>query len=152
MEQQYNTRSPGRHLHHFDKQTSPLTQSFSPNLAQDGRQTCFFVFFFKEVARGGERTRVLSISFIFSFSPLYRWATAAPRATNLLASSEMGNKFVGQLKESGWLDYQLPVLFSSCILVTLKFTAGQQVCCPGLSWVTNLSPISCWIRTKRFGY
>jgi hypothetical protein len=28
--------------------------------------------FFKEVARGGERTRVLSISFIFSFSPLYR--------------------------------------------------------------------------------
>jgi hypothetical protein len=28
---------------------------------------------FKEVARGGERTRVLSISFIFSFSPLYRW-------------------------------------------------------------------------------
>jgi hypothetical protein len=35
--------------------------------------------FFKEVARGGgEQTRVLSISFIFSFSPLYRWATAAP--------------------------------------------------------------------------
>jgi hypothetical protein len=34
--------------------------------------------FFKEVARGGERTRILSISFIFSFSPLYRWATAAP--------------------------------------------------------------------------
>jgi hypothetical protein len=30
--------------------------------------TCFF----KEVARGGERTRGLSISFIFSFSPLYR--------------------------------------------------------------------------------
>jgi hypothetical protein len=28
--------------------------------------------FFKEVARGGERTRVLSISFIFSFSSLYR--------------------------------------------------------------------------------
>jgi hypothetical protein len=26
----------------------------------------------KEVARGVERTRVLSISFIFSFSPLYR--------------------------------------------------------------------------------
>jgi hypothetical protein len=32
----------------------------------------------KEVARGGERTRVLSMSFNFSFSPLYRWATAAP--------------------------------------------------------------------------
>jgi hypothetical protein len=32
----------------------------------------------KEVARGGVRTRVLSISFIFSFSPFYRWATAAP--------------------------------------------------------------------------
>jgi hypothetical protein len=29
--------------------------------------------------RGGERTQVLSISFIFSFSPLYRWATAAPQ-------------------------------------------------------------------------
>jgi hypothetical protein len=28
--------------------------------------------FFKEVARGEERTRVLSILFIFSFSPLYR--------------------------------------------------------------------------------
>jgi hypothetical protein len=27
----------------------------------------FFNFFKKEVARGGERTRVLSISFIFSF-------------------------------------------------------------------------------------
>jgi hypothetical protein len=27
---------------------------------------------FKEFARGGERTRVLSISFIFSFSQLYR--------------------------------------------------------------------------------
>jgi hypothetical protein len=34
----------------------------------------FYLFFylFKEDARGGERTRVLSISFIFSFSPLYR--------------------------------------------------------------------------------
>jgi hypothetical protein len=29
-------------------------------------------FLKKEVAQGGERTRVLSISFIFSFSPLYR--------------------------------------------------------------------------------
>jgi hypothetical protein len=29
-------------------------------------------FLKKEVARGGEQTRVLSISFIFSFSPLYR--------------------------------------------------------------------------------
>jgi hypothetical protein len=39
---------------------------------------CFYDLF-KEVARGGgEWTRVLSISFIFSFSPLYRWATAAP--------------------------------------------------------------------------
>jgi uncharacterized transporter YbjL len=28
--------------------------------------------FFKEVARGGEQTQVLSISFIFSFSPLNR--------------------------------------------------------------------------------
>jgi hypothetical protein len=27
--------------------------------------------FFKEVARGGEQTRVLSISFTFSISPLY---------------------------------------------------------------------------------
>jgi hypothetical protein len=42
-------------------------------------KTFFFFFFFKEVARGGERTRVLSISFIFSFSPLYRGATAAPK-------------------------------------------------------------------------
>jgi hypothetical protein len=38
--------------------------------------------FFKEVARGGERTRVLSISVIFTFSPLYRWATAAPQHRN----------------------------------------------------------------------
>jgi hypothetical protein len=28
---------------------------------------CFGTFFKKEVARGGEQTRVLSISFIFSF-------------------------------------------------------------------------------------
>jgi hypothetical protein len=32
----------------------------------------FGAIFFKEAAWGGERTRVLSISFIFSFSPLYR--------------------------------------------------------------------------------
>jgi hypothetical protein len=30
------------------------------------------IFFYKEVAQGEERTWVLSISFIFSFSPLYR--------------------------------------------------------------------------------
>jgi hypothetical protein len=40
----------------------------------------YTVYFFKEVARGGEQTQVLSILFIFSFSPLYRWATAAPQA------------------------------------------------------------------------
>jgi hypothetical protein len=33
---------------------------------------------FFNVARGGEQTRGLSNSFIFSFSPLYRWATVAP--------------------------------------------------------------------------
>jgi hypothetical protein len=32
----------------------------------------FGILFLKEVARGGEQTRVLLISFIFSFSPLYR--------------------------------------------------------------------------------
>jgi hypothetical protein len=31
----------------------------------------WYTFFKKEVAQGGERTRVLSISFIFSLSPLY---------------------------------------------------------------------------------
>jgi hypothetical protein len=36
------------------------------------REKVTLLLFFKEVARGGERTRVLSISFIFSFSPLYR--------------------------------------------------------------------------------
>jgi hypothetical protein len=34
------------------------------------------IFKEKEVAQGGERTRGLLISFIFSFSPLYRRATA----------------------------------------------------------------------------
>jgi hypothetical protein len=34
--------------------------------------TAIWYIFFKEVARGGERSRVLSISFIFSFSPPYR--------------------------------------------------------------------------------
>jgi hypothetical protein len=33
------------------------------------RHKMFYIHFLKEVARGGERTRVLSISFIFSFSP-----------------------------------------------------------------------------------
>jgi hypothetical protein len=38
----------------------------------------------------------------------------------------MGDKFVGQPKKQGdWL-----MLFSSCILVTLKFAAGRQVFCP----------------------
>jgi hypothetical protein len=32
----------------------------------------FSMMCFKEIARGGERTQVLSITFIFSFSPLYR--------------------------------------------------------------------------------
>jgi hypothetical protein len=36
------------------------------------------IFLCKEVARGGEQTRGLSILFILSFSPLYRSATAAP--------------------------------------------------------------------------
>jgi hypothetical protein len=36
--------------------------------------------------------------------------------------------------------------------VTLLLWAGRQVCRPGLSWATNLSPISCQIRTKRLGY
>jgi hypothetical protein len=31
-----------------------------------------FFFLKEEVARGGEQTQVLLISFIFSFSPLYR--------------------------------------------------------------------------------
>jgi hypothetical protein len=31
------------------------------------------------------------------------------------------------------------ILFSSCILVTLKFTAGRQVCRPSRIWVTSLS-------------
>jgi hypothetical protein len=42
------------------------------------------IFLCKEVARGGEQTRVLSILFILSFSPLYRWATAAPHFVNYL--------------------------------------------------------------------
>jgi hypothetical protein len=32
----------------------------------------FFFFFKKKVARGGEQTQALSISFLFSLSPLYR--------------------------------------------------------------------------------
>jgi hypothetical protein len=37
-----------------------------------GQVPTLLIFFLKkEVARGGEQTRVLSISFIFSFSPLY---------------------------------------------------------------------------------
>jgi hypothetical protein len=37
-------------------------------------------------------------------------------------------------------------------LVTLKFIAGWRVRRPSLIWATNLSPISCWKRTKRLGY
>jgi hypothetical protein len=46
--------------------------------------TVIILFLKKEVARGGEQTRVLSISFIFSFSPLYRRATAAPPMLSFL--------------------------------------------------------------------
>jgi hypothetical protein len=55
---------------------------------QDGLWTIvffLFLFFQKEVARGREQTRVLSISFIFSLSPLCRLATAAPRSGPLFA-------------------------------------------------------------------
>jgi hypothetical protein len=62
------------------------------------------VFFFlkKEVARGGERTRILSISFIFSFSPLYRWATAArhpnPKPGLIVRTLNESHSFVESLK------------------------------------------------------
>jgi hypothetical protein len=49
-----------------------ISLSDSPILGSSPAEDSFLFFlFFKEVARGGERTRVLSISFIFSFSPLY---------------------------------------------------------------------------------
>jgi hypothetical protein len=44
----------------------------------------YYLFILKEVDRGGERTRVLSISFIFSFSPLNRGATAAPKYIHII--------------------------------------------------------------------
>jgi hypothetical protein len=53
--------------------------------------------FLKEVAQGGERTRVLSIKFIFSFSPLYRWATAAPLLCNSLCC-----KFLQRWRCNSW--------------------------------------------------
>jgi hypothetical protein len=53
-------------------------------------------FLKKEVALGGERTRVLLISFIFSFSPLYCCATAVPQASKTLK-----NTLYGCTKEDG---------------------------------------------------
>jgi hypothetical protein len=53
-------------------------------------------YFKKEVARGGERTRVLLISFIFSFSPLYRWASAAPHICTDYFWLNLTNKMFGQ--------------------------------------------------------
>jgi hypothetical protein len=56
--------------------------------------------FFKEVARGGERTRVLSLSFIFSFSPLYRWATAAPQVNHYSMGENSPNLVTLHSRES----------------------------------------------------
>jgi hypothetical protein len=55
-------------------------------------------FFLKEVAQGGEWTRVLSISFIFSFSPLYRWATAAPQGFAIIYNKT----FLTLMGEHNW--------------------------------------------------
>jgi hypothetical protein len=53
---------------------TPQVLGATPQVLSDGQVVLgiFLLSFFKEVARGGERTRVLSISFNFSFSPLYR--------------------------------------------------------------------------------
>jgi hypothetical protein len=56
----------------------------------------------------------------------------------VLICHEMGNKFVGQLKETGWLDYAIFFLHFG----------HTEIC----RWVTNLLPSSCQIRTKRLCY
>jgi hypothetical protein len=50
----------------FGRKTK-MFQKISQHYRLATQEQCFF----KEVARGGERTQVLSISFIFSFSSLY---------------------------------------------------------------------------------
>jgi hypothetical protein len=67
------------------------------------------------------------------------------RPTSLSPWSELGDKLVVQLKEAGWLDCRLPMLFSSCIwshwnsqlgdkFVSLVW-AGRQTCVPCHVWL-----------------
>jgi hypothetical protein len=55
---------------HFRTKYTPTKQSFKNCNTKLFENKIVNVNFFKEVARGGERTWVLAISFIFSFSPL----------------------------------------------------------------------------------
>jgi hypothetical protein len=54
-----------RPIDHANRVTRCVCEKVAQNVAQS------MSFYKKEVARGGERTWVFSISFIFSFAPLY---------------------------------------------------------------------------------
>jgi hypothetical protein len=75
-------------------------------------------FFFKEVARGGERTRVLSISFIFSFfATLPLSHSGSPKVNRLCAFSHTGQLFtLGSCIENFKSSQNLGLLFN-----TIKF-------------------------------
>jgi CMP-2-keto-3-deoxyoctulosonic acid synthetase len=63
----------GISLHMQEPLTSQWHGSVSQREQLEQLRALFLQYWFKkEVARGGEQTRVLSISFIFSFSPFYR--------------------------------------------------------------------------------
>jgi hypothetical protein len=61
----------------------------------------------------------------------------------VLIRHEMGDKFVALVRAGRQ---------TCCPAHTELELAGRQTCCPGPSWVTNLSPNSCQIRTKKLGH
>jgi hypothetical protein len=69
----FESRGPLVFLRIFLLRNAPAgNHKLVADLMENGTVSHIHMYLKKEVARGGERTRVLSISFIFSFSPLYR--------------------------------------------------------------------------------
>jgi hypothetical protein len=66
------TGRPFFHERSLEAVRNKIASTFSTGRVLELPHLCQTTFFKKEVARGGERTRVFLISFIFSFSPIGR--------------------------------------------------------------------------------
>jgi hypothetical protein len=101
---------------------------------------------------GGGRTRVLPISFIFSFSPLYRWATAATQEHELCCKIHICRPMLMQCYEMLrsftllGLFWSSPVLSILCVLVNSFVLSSCIKRCPAI-----VNTFSRWIEFVQFG-